>query len=70
MSLIAYLGILALALALAIVFLAVLARLNGTDDEPHEDGPPTIIIPPAEPDPEPMGDQVDVRAILHRYAGD
>ena len=51
---------------LGVVLLAVLARLNGED---QDDGEPTLLIGPAE-DPEPLGDQVDVRAILHRYSGD
>lgn len=58
---------LAAASLLGVVLLAILARLNGADDEP-EDGPPTILIGPAEQ--EPLGDQVDVRGILKRYAGD
>lgn len=49
------------ACGLGIVLLAVIGRLN----ERHEDeDEPTIVIPPAE---EPLGDQVDVRAILKRY---
>lgn len=52
---------------LGIVLLAVFARLNGEDQD--ADGPDTILIGPAE-DPEPLGDQVDVRATLHRYSGD
>lgn len=62
MSLAAFLAILAAALALAVVFLAVVARLNRLDDEP--DGPPTILI---EAPDEPLGDQVDVGAIIRRF---
>lgn len=65
MTVTAFLAILAAALALAVAFLAILARLNGDDQDTD---PPTIIIPPVE-DP-PLGDQVDVRAILNRYTGD
>lgn len=66
MDLYAIAGLFALGTLLSVVFVAAISRANHLED----DGPPTIIIPPAEPDPEPMGDQVDVRAILHRYAGD
>ncbi len=65
MSLAAFLSILAAALALALIFLAIIARLNG-DDQADD----TAIIPPADADEPPLGDQVDVRAILHRYSGD
>lgn len=49
---------------LGVILLAILARLNGRDDE-ADDGPPTFLIGPAEP--EPLGEQVDVRGILRRY---
>ena len=49
---------------LGVILLAILARLNGRDDE-ADDGPPTILIGPAEPAP--LGEQVDVRGILRRY---
>lgn len=67
MSFAAILGVIAAAALLALVFLALVARLNHAEDD---DGEPAILIGPAEPDPEPMGDQVDVRAILNRYSGD
>ena len=63
MSLAAFLSILAAALALALIFLALIARLNGDD---RADDPPVLITPPADEDT-PLGDQVDVRAILRRY---
>lgn len=63
MSVIAFLATLAAALTLAVVFLALIARLNGPDAE--DDGDPTILIGPAEP--EPLGEQVDVGAIIRRY---
>lgn len=66
MDIYAIAGLFALGALLSVVFVAAISRANRLED----DGPPTIIIPPADPDPEPMGDQVDVRAILHRYAGD
>lgn len=58
MSIVAFLGILAAALILAIVFLALIARINDGDDAE---------TPPPPTEPEPLGDQVDVRAILRRY---
>lgn len=63
MSLAAFLSILAAALALALIFLALIARLNGDD---QADDPPVLITPPSDEDT-PLGDQVDVRAILRRY---
>jgi len=65
MSLAAFLSILAAALALAIIFLALIGRMNGADDADHP-----ALIPPTDTDEPPLGDQVDVRAILHRYSGD
>ena len=50
---------------LGVILLAILARLNGRDDEADDGPPPTILIGPAEP--EPLGEQVDVRGILRRY---
>lgn len=49
---------------LGVILLAILARLNGRDDE-ADGGQATILIGPAEP--EPLGEQVDVRGILRRY---
>lgn len=63
MSLIAFLATFAGAVALAVVFLAVIARLNRLDDDDPA-GPPTILI---EAPDEPMGDQVDVGAIIRRF---
>jgi hypothetical protein len=63
MNIIAFLATLAAALALAVVFLALVARLNGQDAE--DDGEPTILIGPAEP--EPLGEQVDVLSIIRKY---
>ncbi len=67
MSLAAFLSILAAALALAIIFLALIGRMNGADDADDADA---AITPPTDTDEPPLGDQVDVRAILHRYSGD
>lgn len=52
------------AVVLAVIFLALVSRANRLDDE---DAPKTI-TPPAYD--EPLGDQVDVRGILNRYAED
>lgn len=49
------------ALILAVIFLAIVARANRLRDD---DGPDTIIIPPAE---EPLGERVDVRALMKRW---
>ena len=51
-----FLAILAVAVLLAIAFLALVARLNGPEDE--DDGEPTILI--QAPDDEPLGEQVDI----------
>ena len=70
MDLFAISGLFALGTLLSVIFVAAISRANRLED----DGPDTILIPPAEPDPEPdqeaIGDQVDVRGILKRYAGD
>jgi len=58
-----FLAILSAAVLLALAFLALIARLNGDD---QADDPPVLITPPADEDT-PLGDQVDVRAILRRY---
>lgn len=50
------------ACALGLVLIAIVARLNDADEE--ADGPPTILIEAPE---EPLGDQVDVGAIIRRY---
>ena len=47
-----------------IALIVAISRANRLED----DGPDTIVIGPAE-DPEPLGDQVDVTAILKRYDG-
>lgn len=59
-----FLAILAVAVLLAIAFLALVARLNGPEDE--DDGEPTILI--QAPDDEPLGDQVDIKGLMRRYS--
>lgn len=59
-----FLAILAVAVLLAIAFLALVARLNGPEDE--DDGEPTIII--QAPDDEPLGEQVDIKGLMRRYS--
>lgn len=58
-----FLAILAVAVLLAIAFLALVAKLNGPEDE--DDGEPTILI--QAPDDEPLGDQVDIKGLMRRY---
>ena len=59
-----FLAILSAAVLLALAFLALIARLNGHEDE--DDGDPTILI--QAPDDEPLGDQVDIKALMRRYS--
>lgn len=59
-----FLAILSAAVLLALAFLALIARLNGPEDE--DDGDPTILI--QAPDDEPLGDQVDIKALMRRYS--
>lgn len=59
-----FLAILAVAVLLAIAFLALVARLNGPEDD--DDGEPTIII--QAPDDEPLGEQVDIKGLMRRYS--
>ncbi len=58
-----FLAILSAAVLLALAFLALIARLNGPEDE--DEGEPTIII--QAPDDEPLGDQVDIKGLMRRY---
>lgn len=58
-----FLAILSAAVLLALAFLAIIARLNGPEDE--DDGEPTILI--QAPDDEPLGDQVDIKGLMRRY---
>lgn len=58
-----FLAILAVAVLLAIAFLALVAKLNGPEDE--DDGEPTILI--QAPDDEPLGDQVNIKGLMRRY---
>jgi len=58
-----FLAILAVAVLLAIAFLALVAKLNGPEDE--DDGEPTILIQAQ--DDEPLGDQVDIKGLMRRY---
>ncbi len=48
-----------------IALIVAISRANRLED----DGPDTIVIGTAEPEPEALGDQVDVTAILKRYDG-
>jgi len=59
-----FLAILAVAVLLAIAFLALVARLNGPEDD--DDGEPTILI--QAPDDEPLGEQVDIKGLMRRYS--
>lgn len=59
-----FLAILSAAVLLALAFLALIARLNGPEDE--DDGDPTIII--HAPDDEPLGEQVDIKGLMRRYS--
>ena len=59
-----FLAILAVAVLLAIAFLALVARLNGPEDD--DVGEPTIII--QAPDDEPLGEQVDIKGLMRRYS--
>ncbi len=59
-----FLAILSAAVLLALAFLALIARLNGPEDE--DEGEPTIII--QAPDDEPLGDQVDIKGLMRRYS--
>lgn len=59
-----FLAILSAAVLLALAFLALIARLNGPEDE--DDGDPTILI--QAPDDEPLVDQVDIKALMRRYS--
>ena len=59
-----FLAILAVAVLLAIAFLALVAKLNGPEDE--DDGEPTILI--QAPEDEPLGDQVDIKGLMRRYS--
>ena len=58
-----FLAILSAAVLLALAFLALIARLNGPEDE--DKGEPTIIV--QAPDDEPLGDQVDIKGLMRRY---
>ena len=46
-----------------IVFYAIIARLNGPDEE----DPDTILIPPAEEPSTHYGEMVDIRRVIKRY---
>lgn len=59
-----FLAILSAAVLLALAFLALIARLNGPEDE--DDGEKTI--PTEAPDDEPLGDQVDIKGLMRRYS--
>lgn len=59
-----FLAILSAAVLLALAFLALIARLNGPEDE--DDGEQTPII--EAPADEPLGDQVDIKGLMRRYS--
>lgn len=59
-----FLAILSAAVLLALAFLALIARLNGPEDE--DEGEPTILI--ETPADEPLGDQVDIKGLMRRYS--
>ena len=60
-----FLAILSAAVLLALAFLALIARLNGPEDD-DDDGEQTPLI--EAPDDEPLGDQVDIKGLMRRYS--
>ena len=57
-------SVVAVAGLLALAFLALIARLNGPEDD-DDDGEQTPII--EAPADEPLGDQVDIKGLMRRY---
>jgi hypothetical protein len=59
-----FLAILSAAVLLALAFLALIARLNGPEDDDDDVEQTPIIEAPAD---EPLGDQVDIKGLMRRY---
>jgi hypothetical protein len=60
-----FLAILSAAVLLALAFLALIARLNGPEDDDDDVEQTPIIEAPAD---EPLGDQVDIKGLMRRYS--
>lgn len=60
-----FLAILSAAVLLALAFLALIARLNGPEDDDDDGEQTSIIEAPAD---EPLGDQVDIKGLMRRYS--